>query len=72
MSPTDKIKSRVDKYNLTYVWLINELSRTKDIETDKTEMSSVINGTRKGAKADAIIKCSNEVLDDYEQSYYSQ
>lgn len=36
------------------------------IVTDKTEMSSVISGTRNGTKADAIIELSIDILDKYE------
>jgi hypothetical protein len=38
----------------------------RGVVTDKTEMSSVIAGTRNGAKADTIIQTSMEVLDEYE------
>ena len=38
----------------------------RGIVTDKTEMSSVISGTRNGTKADAIIELSIDILDKYE------
>ena len=40
--------------------------RERLIVTDKTEMSSVISGTRNGTKADAIIELSIDILDKYE------
>lgn len=61
----DIIRERIKKHRLSFVWLINQLSM-RGIETDKTEVSSIFAGTRKGAKADSIIQCSTEILDDYE------
>ena len=53
------------KHKLSYVWLIGQLA-LRGIVTDKTEMSSVISGTRNGTKADAIIELSIDILDKYE------
>ena len=50
----------------TFVWLIYQLSQ-RDIVTDKTEVSSIFAGTRKGAKADSIVQAAGAILDDYEQ-----
>jgi hypothetical protein len=44
---------------------VNRLEE-RGIITEKTEMSSVLRGVRKGAKAEIIIKTSLEILDDYE------
>ncbi len=60
------IKSQIHKHKLSYIWLINQL-RMRGITTDKTEMSSVIAGNRKGAKAEKIIRCSLKILSDYEK-----
>lgn len=65
MEELDIIRERIKKHRLSFVWLINQLSQ-RGISTDKTEVSSIFAGTRKGAKADAIIQCSTEILDDYE------
>ena len=65
MEELDIIRERIKKHHLTFVWLINQLS-LRGIEADKTEVSSIFAGTRKGAKADSIIQCSTEILDDYE------
>lgn len=62
----EDIRLRVRKYKLSYVWLINQLA-LRGVITDKTEMSSVINGTRHGLKADTIISLSGDILDDYEK-----
>lgn len=59
------IRERLKKHKLSYVWLIGQLA-LRGIVTDKTEMSSVISGTRNGTKADAIIELSIDILDKYE------
>lgn len=61
----DKIRLMLYQNTLTNAWLVNRLEERKVI-TEKTEMSSVLRGTRKGAKAESIIKTSLEILDDYE------
>jgi hypothetical protein len=53
----ENIRERLKKHKLSYVWLIGQLA-LRGIVTDKTEMSSVISGTRNGTKADAIIELS--------------
>lgn len=59
------IRFRLQKHNLSYVWLISQL-RLRGVVTDKTEMSSVMAGARNGAKADTIIQTAAAVLDSYE------
>ena len=59
------IRERLIKHSLTFTWLINQLER-KGIAVDKSEMSSVISGTRKGPKAEQIIRESAAILDEYE------
>lgn len=51
MAEREDIRSRLKKHQLTQVWLINQLG-LRGIVTDKTEMSSVLAGTRSGSKAD--------------------
>lgn len=65
MEERENIRERLKKYKLSYVWLIGQLA-LRGIVTDKTEMSSVISGTRNGTKADAIIELSMDILDKYE------
>jgi len=60
------IRFRLQKHNLSYVWLISQL-RLRGVVTDKTEMSSVISGARSGPKAERIIQTAAAVLDSYEQ-----
>lgn len=61
----DKIRLMLYRNTLTNAWLVNRLEE-RGVITEKTEMSSVLRGVRKGAKAESIIKTSLEILDDYE------
>lgn len=65
MKERENIRERLKKHKLSCVWLIGQLA-LRGIVTDKTEMSSVISGTRNGTKADAIIELSIDILDKYE------
>lgn len=64
----NEIRERLKRHRLSFVWLILELDK-RGIVTDKTEVSSVFNGTRRGAKADSIIQTSTVILDDYEKKF---
>lgn len=66
MEELDTIRERLKKHRLSFVWLIHQLHQ-KGIITDKTEVSSVFAGTRTGVKADAIVKTTKYILNDYEQ-----
>ena len=62
------IRENLGKFSLSQIWLINELEE-RGIVTDKTELSSVIKGTRRGPKATEIIEGSVEILKHYEDKY---
>lgn len=66
MKELNAIRERLKKHRLSFVWLIFQLGQ-RGIATDKTEVSSVFAGTRKGAKADSIIQATEGILADYEQ-----
>ena len=66
MKELDYIRDRLKRHRLSFAWLIYQLSQ-RDIVTDKTEVSSIFAGTRKGAKADSIVQAAGAILDDYEQ-----
>lgn len=66
MEELNAIRERLKKHCLSFVWLIFQLGQ-RGIATDKTEVSSVFAGTRKGAKADSIIQATEGILADYEQ-----
>lgn len=68
MKEREKIRMQIHIHKLSYAWLINQL-RMRGIITDKSEMSSIIAGTRKGAKAEKIIKISLEILNSYENGW---
>lgn len=61
----DRIRLMLYRNTLTNAWLVNRLEE-RGVVTEKTEMSSVLRGVRKGAKAETIIKTSLEILDGYE------
>lgn len=56
-----KIRVALAECGLTQVWLIGKL-RNRGIITDKTEMSSVLSGTRHGFKADRILLIPKRIL----------
>ena len=64
----DEIKDRLEKNKLTFVWLIQQLEK-RGIYTDKSEMSGVFAGTRRGPKPERIIRESAAILDEYESIY---
>lgn len=61
----EQIRLMLDRNALTQVWLINQLEG-QGVDTDKTEMSSILRGTRKGPKAELIMDKSLEILEVYE------
>lgn len=68
MEELDSVRERLKRHRLSFVWLILELDKC-GIVTDKTEVSSVFAGTRRGAKADSIVQTSIAILDDYEKKF---
>ena len=68
MKESDEIRDRLKRHRLSFVWLIFQLEK-RNIVTDKTEVSSIFAGTRKGAKADSIIQATTAILDDYEKGF---
>lgn len=64
----DRIRLMLYRNTLTNAWLVNRLEE-KGINTEKTEMSSVLRGVRKGAKAESIINTSLEILEYYEKCF---
>jgi len=61
-----QIRLMLMRNSLTYTWLINRLEEV-GIRVDKTELSSVLAGRRKGPKAEKLITKSLEILRDYEE-----
>ena len=63
-----RIRTILFNLDLTQVWLIGKLAE-RGILTDKTEMSSVLKGTRRGNKADLMLKTSVEILNEYRDGH---
>ena len=63
MKERDEIRDRLKRHRLSFVWLIFQLEK-RNIVTDKTEVSSIFAGTRKGAKSDSIIQATSAILDE--------
>ena len=59
-----QIKEMVSDFTLTYTWLIRRLS-DEGLLTDKFEMSATLSGTRRGDKADEILRRSLDILHEY-------
>ena len=68
MSERDRIRIKVAMNRLTFTWLIHQLS-LKGLETNRSDFSAILAGTRKGEKAEAIVACANEILDYYETCF---
>ena len=68
MNDPDDTRMRLKHNRLSYIWLIRQLA-LRGIATDKTEMSSVFSGGRRGAKVELILKTSNSILDEYESLF---
>ena len=68
MSKGFDIKQRLSMHHLTYSWLICQL-QSKGISIDISSLSSILNGARKGPKADQVITESDMVLAKYEALY---
>lgn len=60
------IKVRLVKNSLTQVWLINRLEE-RGLNTDKTELCSVLRGTRRGAKAETLLRFADDIISRYEE-----
>ncbi len=61
-----QIKDKIAANRLTQVWLIKQLG-DRGLTSDKYELSSILAGTRNGAKCEEIIRRSLDILCDYEE-----
>lgn len=59
---------RLRSNHLSYTWLINALS-DRGLTVDKSTMSSVVNGTINGPRAEKILEASHAVLDEYDTAF---
>lgn len=60
-SMSEAIKGMLEKMRRSQVWLIQQLAE-RGLQTDKSEMSSILSGTRRGAKCDFILRASLGLL----------
>lgn len=60
------IRERLEKYVLPLNWLVRQI-RLREITVDKTVLCAVLNGRRKGPKAEMLLKISLEILESYEE-----
>ena len=63
-----EIRRRLSNYRLSQVWLISQLAK-RGLKTDKTEMSSILAGSRVGAKTEYILNACIEILNQYQTSF---
>lgn len=60
------VKSRLAKFNLTKIWLLNQLSK-RGINLSVTTLSLILSGSYSGKeKAMLVITESSKILDQYE------
>lgn len=65
------IRNKLQSFRLTQIWLINQLA-LRGLQTDKTEMSSILSGVRNGAKTEYIIALSLQILEQYQTCFVEQ
>ena len=64
MSDGQTVREGLEKYALSLNWLVRQI-RLREITVDKTVLCSVLSGTRKGPKAEMLIKISLEIIEWY-------
>lgn len=57
-------KSRLRASGMKQVWLLTKL-REHGVETNPSQLSSVLSGYLRGPKADLIISTSDQILDEF-------
>ena len=68
-----KIKSRMAEHRLTAQWLLLRLSQDFNIEIDKTTLSQILSGTRRGGEQpEQVISAAEEIISRYEGFYMKE
>lgn len=62
------LRNRLQDNHLSYTWLIG-MMKLKGYETDKSTVSSAVNGTITGDRVIKIISLAHEIIDEYEKNY---
>ena len=60
----EKVRVLISKYCLSYVWLINQLSK-KGIDIGPNELCQYVTGRRRGPKAEKMLDACIDVLEEY-------
>lgn len=68
MDERKQLRMKMVEYHLSYTWLIG-IMRSRGLEVDKSTLSSVVNGTICGPRAEKIMSLALEILKDYEQDF---
>lgn len=63
-----EIKDMLGDMRLTQVWLVQKLAEA-GMQTDKSELCSILSGTRKGAKCTTVLWLSAEILKEERSKY---
>lgn len=68
MEQRDAIRLKMSVEKLSYTWLIRQLERN-GIVVAKSELSSILAGTRPGPKSDQVINTITKILSDYDRVF---
>lgn len=68
MEPRDAIRLKMSMEKLSYSWLIRQLERN-GIVVAKSELSSILAGTRRGPKSDQVVEAIASILSDYNRVF---
>ncbi len=64
------LKSKMAEHRLTSQWMLLRLSQDHDIEIDKTTLSMILSGTRRGGEQPGkVISAAEQIIAEYESHY---
>ncbi len=64
----EKVRLLLQKYYLTYAWLINELEK-QGVVVANSELSDILTDRRRSEKAAKVLEKSVEILEKYGECY---
>lgn len=71
MEQRDAIRLKMSTEKLSYTWLIRQLERN-GVVVAKSELSSILAGTRLGPKSDQVINAITKILSDYDRVFFNK
>lgn len=71
MEQRDAIRLKMNTEKLSYTWLIRQLERN-GVVVAKSELSSILAGTRLGPKSDQVINAITKILSDYDRVFFNK